>query len=373
MMLFAIGGLLAALIIYVLWVLVDGVITIIARHRIEAKRKLAKQAISLLVVSRVDHTESMFSLVLAHPNAKKLPAFQAGQYLTLLVPVDVGQKPVSRRYSLAQWQSKPTQYHLGIRQVEGGKASSWLHQHLHVGQRIDVLPPAGHFTLQDALADSSATDIVLIGAGIGITPIAAMLDTLAQGNKRVHLFHSAREASELIWQTQFSTLAQASQKLSYYPYLSKPLDAWHGRHGRIHVADILGTGIKTHSTHFFMCAKLEMMQEIERELIRNNVPSTHIHWESFGSTATNTDQQDYQVRIEGHGSYVFSGESSLLQAMESWRIPISADCRAGDCGECQIKVMHGVCKTAQPATCQTEPNKALACCVVPASDLTISL
>jgi ferredoxin-NADP reductase len=357
----------------VFWSLVDGVFTLISRRRIEAKRRKAKQAISLVVVSRTDYTKDLFSVVLAHPKGKVLPAFDAGQYLTLLVPINNDQKSISRRYSLAHWQKKPKEYHLGIRRVHDGQLSSWMHQHLQIGHYINVLPPAGHFTLQEAMADIRTTDIVLIGAGIGITPVTAMLEKLRQDNKHVHLFHSAREEDELIWCEQFKDLAQSSSWFSYYPYLSKPSNAWSGLSGRVHVDDLIKTGINLNSTHFFMCAKLEMMQEIESLLIEQGVPCAQVHWESFGSGNTNNDQQSYQVSIDGHGDYTFSGESSLLHAMESWNIPIDADCRAGDCGECQIKIVNGQCKSIQPITCQISPENALACCIVPSSNIKVSI
>ncbi len=369
--LYIIGGCIALFISYALWCLSDGIITFVSRRNIEAKRRKAKQPIQLVVTSRTDHTDDLFSVVLAHPKGKRLPKFQAGQYLSLLASIKG--KSISRRYSLAQWQSRPRHYQLGIRKVQDGQLSSWVHQHLQTGAKIELLPPAGHFTLQQALADKTTTDIVLIGAGIGITPVKAMLDKLQHTNKRVHLFHSARTASELLWYQQFMALAQINTRFSYFPYLSQPPADWTGHAGRIQVADILRSGVALNTTHFFMCARLDMMQQIEQTLTEQGVPANHVHWESFGADTANQDQQSYQVAIDGHGEFTFSGEPSLLQAMESWRVPIKADCRAGDCGECQMKIIDGSYKTTQPITCQVAPEKVLACCVVPAGNIRVML
>ena len=358
---------------YVLWCLFDGIYTLLSRRRIEANRQKAKQALSLVVTSRTDHSDDLFSVVLSHPKGKRLPGFQAGQYLSLMAAIGDGNKPISRRYSLAQWQAHPTHYQLGIRKVDAGQLSSWLHQHLQAGARISALPPAGHFTLQQALADKSTMHIVLIGAGIGITPMKAMLDKLQHVRQRVHLFHAAKTENELLWFQEFKALAQANARFSYHPYLSQANERWSGLRGRIQADDLINAGITIDTTHVFICAKTDMMLNIEQTLIELGVPANHIHWESFGAGLANQDQHSYQVSIDGYGDFAFSGEVSLLQAMESWRIPIAADCRAGECGECAVRITQGQYKTIQPMACGDVPQKTLACCVVPATDLTIQI
>ena len=70
------------------------------------------------------------------------------------------------------------------------------------------------------------------------------------------------------------------------------------------------------------------------------VPEHHIHWESFGGAAY-ADNGEYNVAVAGHGEYTFRGEPSLLHALESWGVPVQADCRAGECGARGIQVRQG--------------------------------
>lgn len=147
-----------------------------AHRRKRCARRLA-MPINLSVLERKDFNDGLFTLTLAHPNGRMLPGYRPGQYLTLLIEADGNRSSLKRCYSLASWQPNPACYELAIRQVSGGRVSTWLHQNMQSGSNIRVLPPRGEFTLQ-----ASSGDVALIAGGIGITPIRAMLHALLPGN-----------------------------------------------------------------------------------------------------------------------------------------------------------------------------------------------
>lgn len=82
----SLGMVLAALALWVLWLLGDGIRAIVQRRRIEARQRLARTPLRLIVKARVDHTPDLFCLTFSHPAGKCLPAFLPGQFLTVRIP-----------------------------------------------------------------------------------------------------------------------------------------------------------------------------------------------------------------------------------------------------------------------------------------------
>lgn len=366
MMLWLLGLASAAFTLWVLWLLTDGVRAMLSRRVLEAR----KRALQLIVTARADATSELFRLTLARADGKRLPRFRAGQYLTLRTPAG------TRRYSLSAWTAKPRAYQLGIRRVDGGQVSGWLHDHAQPGVRLEVLPPAGEFVLT-----ADAGEIVLAAGGIGVTPMAAMLDELktvraAHSTGGVWLFHAARHAAELIEQTRHTELDRTRPGFHFRPFLSRPGHDWAGGRGRLTAADLTRELADPHNARFYLCARQEMMDELAAGLVALGVNPARIHWESFGG-AGNGDRNEYRVKVAGHGEHVFQGEPSLLHALEAWGVPIQADCRAGECGACRVRLKSGAVRQCQqPAAAisgQLDTGNYLACCCVPSAEVEIEL
>lgn len=359
------GLMLAALALWVLWLLADGVRTIVQRRRIEARQRFARTPLRLVVKARTDHTPELFGLTFTHPNGKRLPAFLPGQFLTVRIPGDV-----SRRYSLAAWQPRPREYRLGIRCVEGGRVSAWLYEHAQPGTDIEVLPPAGEFVLKEG-----AGDVVLVAGGIGLTPMAAMVDALKRrgGKHEVWLFHAAREVEELVDFDEYSELDRSLPWFHYRPWLSRPPADWTGGTGRLNPEILMREPNSPLSAAYYLCARQEMMDELSTGLEALGVPPEAVHLESFGGAGANQDTAEYRVSIAGHGCRTFQGQPSLLHALESWGVPVEADCRSGTCGACRIQLRQGEVRFCQPQGMDLPARHTLACCAVPASDMEIAL
>jgi ferredoxin-NADP reductase len=362
----------AAFAVWVVWLLVDGIRALLNRRRLEGGKRAARAPLRLVVTARADHTPELFSLTLARADGKRPPRFLPGQYLTVRLPAEDGQSPVARRYSLSAWSPRPRAYRLGIRRVEGGKVSGWLHAHARPGTALEVLPPAGEFVLQP---DSGET--VLVGGGIGLTPMAAMVDALSHKPAgRVWLFHATRQAGELVGQPGYAELERAAHWFCYRPTLSRPGADWSGGRGRLSAVDLTRELADPAAAHYYLCARQEMMDELAAGLAEQGVPNRHIHRESFGG-GDNTDARAYKVQVGGQGLHVFQGEPSLLHAMEAWGIPVEADCRAGDCGACRMRLKRGELRECQAPTPDARRHlgagQFLACCVAPATDLEIEL
>src|SRR5262249_24667478 len=133
----------------------------------------------LRVTAITAESDSVASIRFEDPGGDALPAALPGQYLTLRVEPGDGRRALLRNYSLS---SAPGDgYRVSVKREPGGAASAYLHTHLHVGDTLDVAAPRGTFILAEG-----ETPVLLLSAGVGATPVLAMLHALAEQ-------HSARE------------------------------------------------------------------------------------------------------------------------------------------------------------------------------------
>ena len=145
----------------------------------------------LRVTKVVPETATVSSIYLTAPDGSLLPAAPAGQYLTLRIP-GAGQPAPVRSYSLSSAPDAGT-YRISVKQEPRGTASSYLHRNLQPGAVLDVAAPRGDFALDDGTGP-----ILLISAGIGVTPVLAMLHQLAaaRSEREVWWLHGARGPHE---------------------------------------------------------------------------------------------------------------------------------------------------------------------------------
>ena len=132
----------------------------------------------LTVTAIKPESDSAISIRLADPAGAPLPAAQPGQYLTLRVQPETQPRAVLRNYSLSG-PPGAADYRVTVKREPGGAASGYLHTHLAVGDQLDIGAPRGTFIL-----DQTHSPVLLISAGIGATPVVAMLQALAQAALR---------------------------------------------------------------------------------------------------------------------------------------------------------------------------------------------
>ena len=139
----------------------------------------------------VPETATVSSIFLTAPDGSLLPAARAGQYPTLRIP-GAGQPAPVRSYSLSSAPDAGT-YRISVKQEPGGTASSYLHRNLQPGAVLDAAAPRGNFVLDDGTGP-----VLLISAGIGVTPVLAMLHQLAaaRSERQVWWLQGARGPHE---------------------------------------------------------------------------------------------------------------------------------------------------------------------------------
>ncbi|MDP9941032.1 pyridoxamine 5'-phosphate oxidase family protein [Ectopseudomonas alcaliphila] len=332
------------------------------------------------VLSLQQESSDIRSFVLA-PEQGAAPPFAAGQHLPIRITTAAGET-LLRTYSLS---SAPSDGQLRISVKAQGLVSRHLHEQVQAGDLLEVRAPLGSFTLNT----ETTRPLVLIGAGVGITPLLSMLReqvALGQG-RRIHFFQGARTLADLPFQAELRELAQRADGLLHiHRALSAPeSDAVQGRdyeqHGRIDLAQIKAA-LSFDDYDFYLCGPAAFTQAIYDGLRDLNVADARIHAEAFGpSTLTRrTDgQSDAFVQPPAATEPVpvyFTTSSkearwtpdagSLLELAESRGLTPEFSCRGGSCGTCKTRLVSGQVHYPNPPAELPDGDNVLICCAVPA-------
>jgi len=247
----------------------------------------------LRITERCAQGSEIVALTLAATDGTALPDFQPGQYVSVVVELRPGVFQ-QRQYSLSD-APNGSNWRISIkREVAGqdtpaGVVSNWLHDNAKVGDVLMVSRPYGDF----APVLDGKSPIVLLSAGVGITPMISVLNTMAQRNpaRPVVFAHAARDAARL---AHVDDVADAGKRMSafsaHYFLESIPETAVQGdtplagattHAGRMNLAAMLDAG-EFAETDFYLCGPLPFMQAQRAALLQAGVPSTRVHREVFG-------------------------------------------------------------------------------------------
>ena len=237
----------------------------------------------LTVTAITRESESVISIRLEDPNGAPLPAARPGQYLTLRVQPDEQQRSVLRNYSL----SGPPDagyYRITVKREHDGAASGYLHTRLAVGDQLDIAAPRGTFIL-----DRTHAPVLLISAGIGATPVLAMLHALAEehSDREIWWLHGARKRPRALVRRRGPRPPRLAPERTH-PRLLQPSRSGRPRRPRLRQR---GPSHRRHcspnSSHPAMprhtCAgPTPFMDEISAGLAAMGIDASRIHTEPFG-------------------------------------------------------------------------------------------
>ncbi|MGG7600041.1 pyridoxamine 5'-phosphate oxidase family protein [Pseudomonas sp. WC1] len=344
------------------------------------QRERQRQWLTWRVLRIEQESRDIRSFYLQPEEGKAVP-FAPGQHIPVRLQVD-GEAPLIRTYSLS---SAPSDGHLRISVKAQGPASRYLHQQLKVGDPLQVRLPMGNFTLDH----TSDRPLVLVGAGVGITPLIAMLrEQLALGlGRRIYLFHGGRTLADLPFQHELAELQQhAGGLLSIHRALSLPEpQAVQGRDyvfaSRLGIEQIKAT-LPLDDYDFYLCGPASFTQDLYEGLRTVHVPDTRIHAEAFGPSTLrrHTDENQSTLQQPPPASepvpvYFASsakearwapGGGTLLELAESRGLSPDFSCRGGSCGTCKTKLVSGQVHYPNPPAELPEAGSVLICCAIPA-------
>jgi ferredoxin-NADP reductase len=223
-------------------------------------------------------------------DGEPLADFKPGQHLPIKLSIAGVDGPVSRAYSLSNAPGD-MHYRITVKRTAKGVASRYLHHHIKVGDTIESHAPAGDF-----MVTCNLCPLVLVSAGVGITPMLSILRTVVAqaGDRRVWLVHGARDGEHHPSAKDVRSLVSTHPNIKLHVVYSHPssgdvlnmdfLDMDYHSIGRVD-GPLLSTLVNEVDAHYFVCGPTDFMADIQSDLQRRSVPLEQIHSETFGAAA----------------------------------------------------------------------------------------
>ncbi|MEU7115452.1 FAD-binding oxidoreductase [Streptomyces sp. NPDC046182] len=227
------------------------------------------------IVERHEETADTASFVLRHTDGRPTGSFRPGQYVSVRVGLPDGARQI-RQYSLSAAPGR-SQWRITVKRVDGdpvGEVSTWLHDHARVGDTVEVSAPFGDLVLPEGEGP-----LLLASAGIGSTPMLAMLDHLVTtGSRRsVTVVHADRSPSGHAHREELHRLVGALPNGSLHLWYEQPGTA-DARPGRADVSRLdLPAGVTA-----YLCGPLPFMRQVRGDLLAGGVAASAVHYEVFG-------------------------------------------------------------------------------------------
>jgi len=237
-----------------------------------------RDARAFKVIDTIVESQLVKSFIFAPVDQKTVISFYPGQYLGIEVIPNAEEYKEIRQYSLSNKPNGET-YRISVKREAGsisGKVSNYLHDIIHIGDVVNLYAPAGDFFFVDR-----QKPVVLISAGVGITPMQAMLESLAGKGyeKEVHYLHACENSEQHSFSprtTQIINEHNWHQHIWYQNEEIKQQDTYTG------FMDFTGINLPIKEGDFYLCGPIAFMQFAKQKLLTLNVPETSIHYEVFG-------------------------------------------------------------------------------------------
>ncbi|MBU1283174.1 MAG: nitric oxide dioxygenase, partial [Gammaproteobacteria bacterium] len=215
------------------------------------------------------------SLYLVPADGGALAAFQPGQYIGLRLLLDGGEQ--RRNYSLSAL-SNGREYRISVKREVGGKVSNYLHDQLQVGDSLELFAPAGSFVLRE-----SAKPLVLITAGVGITPALSMLEAARDTGRDIHFIHCARHAGVHAFRDWVEAQRAERPQLRHYVCYSEPRAGDQGdAEGLLSLEQLEQWLPEQRDLDAYFLGPKPFMAKVKRHLHSLGVPAAQSHYEFFG-------------------------------------------------------------------------------------------
>ena len=306
------------------------------------------------------------------PPLRETFGFTQGQYLTLRTTIE-GQD-VRRSYSICAGVDD-AELRVGVRKVNGGVFSNWIHQSLKPGDEISVMAPQGRFFVP--LDPKAKRHHVGIAGGSGITPILSIMKTVLarEPQSRFTLIYGNRQLKSTMFKEELEDLKNRylTRLVLHHVFSDEPTDAPlnMGLMNRDKIGEFLGSVVPAeHIDHAYICGPFQMNDEAEAALLARGVPQERIHIERFGVVAK-PGEASASGAAAGVGAVVgavvhaaepgdaerarvviirdgmkreieFSKDQpSILDCASASGLEVPFSCTSGVCGTCRAKVIEG--------------------------------
>lgn len=332
-----------------------------------------------LRVDRIERESSTInSFYLTATDGLPLEPYLAGQHLPVCHPSN---PKTIRTYTLSKAPCG-SQYRLSVKRETKGLFSRFMHDDLRVGETIQAMSPRGVFHLPQ----TQNRPLLLVSAGVGITPMIAMLEaavnttSCTNGKKPKHpiiFIHAARNGEEHAFQDHPILANPADFGVTLLVAYSKPtaqdiIDKNFHIRGRINSQSVAAV-IPEGNVDAFLCGPNQFMTDMRAYLTAAGVDHQQIHQETFsGPEIEKKSMPDMKIPVELQSSSTAltwnPSQATLLEVIEDAGVDAPFSCRTGNCGTCLVKLLKG--KVSHPAGVQYKPadDEALMCCAIPDED-----
>ncbi|OBH17445.1 sulfurase [Mycobacterium sp. E1715] len=322
----------------------------------------------------------VMSIELRADDRSALPAPLPGQYLTVRIP-GAGTPAPLRSYSLSG-DPAAGHYRISVKREEHGLVSSWLHEHIEPGSVVEAAAPRGDFCLADG-----GGPVVLMSAGIGVTPVLAMLHALAAaGSTRdIWWLHTVRNRETQAFASEVASLVDALPSARQSVFYTQT-------QGRLDRPAIAALAIPADATAY-LCGPTQFMSDMREALAAGGLAPERIHSELFGALPPiNPGIVDDTPRkpphppagVPGTGPPITFARSgltatwssaygSILELAEACDVPTRFSCRSGVCHVCVTGVVSGSATYVQQPLEPPEQGTVLICSAAPETDLVLDL
>jgi ferredoxin-NADP reductase/MOSC domain-containing protein YiiM len=337
-------------------------------------------------------SSSVLSLALEPADGKPLSPALPGQFVVLRMHPAADAPPLLRNYSLSDVPSAE-HYRVSVKQEVNGAASTYLHTQVSPGDILDVSAPRGSFTLQPGDGP-----IVLLSAGVGATPVLAMLHALAAGSsaRAVWWLYGAHNRDEHPFFDESQRLLLALPHRHSHIRYSRPgaqdrLGSDFDAPGHFDMAVIEQLGVPR-DADFYLCGPPKFLQDLRAGLVAWGVSANRVHTEAFGpgepitpgvaAVAARPPHQPAgpagtgpQVSFARSGLAVAwdSKYQSLLELAEACDVPVRWSCRTGVCHTCESGLVSGAVSYRPEPLQPPADGNVLICCCQPRDEVVVDL
>jgi ferredoxin-NADP reductase len=347
-----------------------------------------------LTVTAVDQESvDVLSLTLESRDREPLPKALPGQYVVLRLQATLGGAPLYRSYSLSG-PASTQRYRISVKIEPNGAAGSYLRGHVGLGAVVDVSFPRGSFIIQ-----SAERPVVLLGAGIGATPLLAMLHSLAaaRSTRPVLWLYGARDRQHHPFAAEVRRLMLALQNGRSHVCYSRPgsgdqIGVNFDATGHLSQTVLDEVGVPP-DADVYLCGPTRFITDMKEALAALGVTPQRIHVEIFGGgepvtpgvvagppRVPHVPESDVAAGplvtfarsgIAAH--WDASAYRSILDLAEACDVPVRWACRAGVCHMCETGLVEGAVAYDPRPLEQPAPGNLLICCSRPSRDVVVDL
>lgn len=360
----------------------------------EAAARTAAPGFRSLRVSRIDREcIDVISLTLEPNDGRPLTTPLPGQFVVLRLRPSPAGPALFRSYSLSGPLS-PDRYRVSIKLEPDGAGGTFLSSHVHPGDVLDVSEPRGAFVLQPGTGP-----VVLLSAGIGATPVLAMLHALASSAspRQIWWLHGARDRQSHSFAAEVRQLLAALGQGRSRVWYSRPgADDRQGQdydaRGRLGIDAIEQLEIPREAD-FYLCGPSSFLVDLRAGLAARGVPPDRVHSEIFsggpsltpgivGATPRPPHPPPGPAGTGPSVSFARSGltvrwrpaqEPTLLELAEACDVPVRWSCRTGVCHNCESGLVSGTVEHEPEPLDPPAAGNVLLCCARPKGDVVIDI